>query len=485
MDSSIKALHKNIAEWMAGPTGAVILHLCLILALLFLIDFSKKEPPVRPITITVLNPEKPRILDVPPPLEPDPFDFTRVEPIFTPPKVEPDLTPPEVEDFVQPANETLSPLEIDTTISPLKISGLVAGANKGRIGKEARARSGANYGDKWFEYTEASVQRALEWLRINQNKDGSWGTADQEAMTGLAILTFLAHGETTSSEPYGETVTQALQYLMARQNEAGEFDQVDTTGGTYAQAICVYAMSEAYGMTRIPALKSVMEKGAEILIQGQQTSGGFDYRFVKSGRRDTSLGGWCSQALKAAFIAGADNPRLKSAMDLAVADMKAAQKKDGSFYYSKIGSHSTHGITAVAVLSMQLLGHGEDREVKKGLSSLRDAGCDWKHPPAWPMYAWYYISQTKFHQGGGSWKRWNNQFAPQFIRSQNPDGSWDSAGLSLKKGTTGRENMHPVYATTLAALTLQVYYRFLPTYKPIEEQAIEKPPSGEVTIQIL
>jgi hypothetical protein len=34
--------------------------------------------------------------------------------------------------------------------------------------------------------------------------------------------------------------------------------------------------------------------------------------------------------------------------------------------------------------------------------------------------------------------------------------------------TAKRCNLGPVYATTLAALSLQVYYRFLPTYKPIE-----------------
>ena len=80
---------------------------------------------------------------------------------------------------------------------------------------------------------------------------------------------------------------------------------------------------------------------------------------------------------------------------------------------------------------------------------------------------------------------WNNQFAPQFIRNQNPDGSWNSPGLSLKAGTTGRENMHPVYATTMAALTLQVYYRFLPTYQPIEEQAVEPQSDGDVKILVL
>jgi len=106
------------------------------------------------------------------------------------------------------------------------------------------------------------------------------------------------------------------------------------------------------------------------------------------------------------------------------------------------------------------------------------------------MYAWYYISQTKFHQGGANWSNWNNQFAPQFIRAQQVSedkkvGFWTSAGLTLKKGTTGREDMHPVYATTLAALTLQVYYRFLPTYQPIETKAIDQKSDDYVKIEIL
>ena len=240
-------------------------------------------------------------------------------------------------------------------------------------------------------------------------------------------------------------------------------------------------------MTRIPSLKSVMEKGAQVLINGQQAGGGYDYKFAKGDRRDTSLGGWCCQAMKAAYIAGAENTGLHDAMEKAVQDMKSVQKaEDGSFYYSKVGaSHNTYSIAGVAVLSMQLLGHGGDEEVKRGLNFLGDAKCDWKNPVEWPMYAWYYISQTKFHQGGANWSAWNNQFAPQFIRSQNPDGSWNSPGLALQEGVSGRENMHPVYATTLAALTLQVYYRFLPTYQPIETKTIDQKSADDVKIEIM
>ena len=486
MDASIKALHKNFMEWAAGPVGSITLHVvAIVLLVLFasMITPKQKDPGIEVTVIDVDQKELEDLLEEKPPEElPDLVDTV------TPPDVDMEMTPPEVEDFTAaPVQDTVTELNIASdAISPIVMKGLAPGQMSNRSGAGRAAAIGA-YGGKWGQYAEAAVLRALEWLRINQNQDGSWGTHDQEAMAGLGILTFLAHGETTASEKYGQTVERAIRYLVARQNEQGAFDKLDTTAGTYSQAICVYAISEAYGMTRIPSLKSVMEKGVQVIIDGQQAGGGYDYKFAKSDRRDTSLGGWCCQAMKAAYIAGAENQGLHESMEKAIQDMKSVQKADdGSFYYSKVGaSHTTYSIAGVAVLSMQLLGHANDSETQKGLDFLNGAKCDWQNPDEWPMYAWYYISQTKFHKGGATWTAWNNQFAPQFIRNQSPDGHWDSPGLGLKEGVSGRENMHPVYATTLAALTLQVYYRFLPTYKPIEVEQIDQKSADDVSVEIL
>jgi len=489
MDASIKALHKNIMEWMAGPTGSVVIHVALILALIFLVDLTVREKD-QEIEVTVVELDEQELEELEE-LEP-PEELPEVE-VVTPPDVEMDMTPPpDIEDFsAEPITDDIELDIASDAISPIIMKNLAPGQMSNRSGSGRRAAIGT-YGGKWGQYAEAAVLRALEWLRINQNKDGSWGTHDKPAMAGLGILTFLAHGETTASEKYGETVERAIRYLVKQQGKNddkegkhGVFDKISSTAGTYSQAICVYAISEAYGMTRIPSLKSVMEKGVQVLINGQQSGGGYDYKFLKGKRRDTSLGGWCCQAMKAAYIAGAENTGLHEGMEKAITDMKSAQREDGSFNYSfNSGSHATKSITGVAVLSMQLLGHGGDSETKAGLRFLSDAKCKWENPPEWPMYAWYYISQAKFHQGGAHWTSWNNQFAPQFIRNQNKDGSWTSAGLNIKKGATGREDMHPVYATTLAALTLQVYYRFLPTYKPIETEAIDQKSDDDVKIEI-
>lgn len=485
MDASIKALHKNFMEWAAGPVGSITLHVVgIVLLFVFasMIHTKEKDPGIE-VTVVELDDQKLDELTEDKP----PEEMPEMVETVTPPDVDMTMEPPEIDDFAAtPEMDQVVDLNIASdAISPLIMKNLAPGAMSNRTGGGREASIG-RYGGDWGKFAEIAVLKALEWLRINQNQDGSWGTNDKEAMAGLGVLTFLAHGETVSSEKYGQTVERAIRYLVARQNEQGAFDKLDTTAGTYSQAVCVYAISEAYGMTRIPSLKSVMEKGVQVLIDGQQSKGGYDYKFAKGARRDTSLAGWCCQAMKAAYIAGAENAKLHDAMELAVQDLKSAQKEDGSFWYSFSGnSQATHSITAVAVLSMQLLGHGPDAEVRRGLEFLGGATCDWKSPPEWPMYAWYYISQTKFHQGAAHWTSWNNKFAPQFIRNQNADGSWNSPGLALKAGTSGRENMHPVYATTLAALTLQVYYRFLPTYQPIQTEVIDQKSDTDVKIEIM
>ncbi len=493
MDASIKALHKNVMEWMAGPTGSLIIHIALILAALFLVDLSikEKDQEIEVQVIEVDNQELDELLeDLKPPEElPDMVDTV------TPPDVNMDMTPPpDIQDFAAaPVMETVTELDIASdAFSPIIMKNLAPGQMSNRSGAGRAASIGA-YGGKWGQYAEAAVLRALEWLRINQNQDGSWGTNDKEAYAGLGILTFLAHGETTASEKYGPTIERAIRYLVARQNEKGEFVKTEGSGGVYGHAICSYAISEAYGMTRIPSLKPVMERATQLLMNGQKEHGGWVmYSFEKGEvpKWDVSLSGFCIQALKAAYIAGAENQGLKASLDKAANFLIARQRPDGGFPYSAANPGRQPNMTAVSVLCLQLMGYAEHNATKSGLNFLRDADCSWSNPEQAPIYSWYYVSQAKFHQGGASWSAWNNKFAPTLIRNQSPDGSWTSPGHALTGDGVTREFRgdginNQVYATTLAALTLQVYYRFLPTYKAISVEVIDQTSDDDVQIEIL
>lgn len=450
---------RMIRDHLWGPTGTVILHVLVLIALIRFVSDTKRTT-VYDFEFELVEQKE------------DPLDPVDELPKWDPPDDPSDNVPgAEVpQDVTAPAEFEPPPMDdapVDTGAfdiandvpSVLILDMLTQGRTEA-----GRKKALDTHSDGMGRYTEPAVIKALEWLRKHQGPDGSWGP-NKPAMTGLALLTFLAHGETTASERYGQTVELAIRFLVSQQSPDGRFCVINQPG-SYTHAIATYAISEAYGMTRIPTLKGVMEKAVQVILDGQQPGGGWDYDYKKGGRRDTSVAGWQVQALKAAFIAGAENKGLREALDKAAADLKSAHEAEsGRFRYTDGNSHNTDSITGIAVLCLQLTGYADARETRGGLQAIAGADCNWDKPPAWPMYAWYYITQARFHQGGSAWSRWNTRFARSYVRNQNADGSWTSPGPRTGSENGAETNLGPVYSTTLAALTLQVYYRVLPTYQ--------------------
>jgi hypothetical protein len=95
------------------------------------------------------------------------------------------------------------------------------------------------------------------------------------------------------------------------------------------------------------------------------------------------------------------------------------------------------------------------------------------------MYYNYYATQVLHHWGGPEWDRWNNTMREHLVRSQirlgHAAGSWDVAD---RHGIMGGR----LYMTSLALLTLEVYYRHLPLYQrdriemPLVNPALEAKP---------
>lgn len=481
MNLNVRANVRRIIDHVWGPTGSMILHVLVIIALLRFVTYKAldKAPEVE---VVIMEPDAADLEEFEKELE-QLEDRPEIVDTITPPDVTFEAEqPPDVTDFSSPEPDVnFDALDIRSDVaSPLVMRGLFAGRSEA-------GRSGAlrNYAGQWGQYTESAVVKALEWLKRNQSPDGSWGP-NKTAMTGLGLLTFLAHGETTASEKYGEVVEKAIRFLISQQDAEGRFCKTDNQPGPYAHGIAAYAISEAYGLTRIPSIKPVMEKAIQVIINGQQPKGGWDYNYSKGARRDSSVGAWQIQALKAAYIAGAENRGLKEAMDKAVEDLKSVQDpEDGRFLYTDDKSHKTDSITGLAVLALQLMGHGSSKEARAGLQALTGSNCDWEKPESWPLYGWYYVTQAKFHQGGQTWAGWNAKFARVYVKNQNEDGSWTSPGANLKTEHGKEVNLGPVYSTTLAALTLQVYYRFLPTYKPIAVEPVNQTDKDDIAVEIL
>ncbi|MBU1694284.1 MAG: terpene cyclase/mutase family protein [Verrucomicrobia bacterium] len=487
-----KRIARAIKDHVWGPMGSVIIHILVILALVTLVTYRSADKAPE-IEVMMMEPDAVDLEEFEEELE-KLEELPEMVEAITPPEVSLTETPPDVQsDFAAPdPTVDFAALDVQQDFqSPLVMQGLFAGRSAG-----GRASSLREYGGQWGQYTEAAVLRALEWLKNRQAPDGSWkGRLDPDTVgyTGLAILTFLAHGETTASEKYGATVEKGLRYLMGRQEENGSFmKKIDGSGPVYAQAIATYALSEAYGLTRIPALKPVMEKAVKVLIDGQQARGGWDYSYAKGARRDTSVTGWHVQALKAAYIAGAETPGIREALEKAAADLRSAQDPEsGAFGYSHSQtdrrSEKALGMTGVAVLCMQLMGLSSDSATRKGFDALSNATCDWNDPMNSPFYAWYYITQVSFHRGGAMWSAWNNKVAPTLVRNQNEKGYWPDSKSSNVVGERGGAESDPqtIYRTTLAALTLQVYYRLLPTYKAIALEPATPTSKDDIAVEIL
>ena len=115
-------------------------------------------------------------------------------------------------------------------------------------------------------------------------------------------------------------------------------------------------------------------------------------------------------------------------------------------------------MTAAGLLCRMYLDFDDNKgKLSAGIRFLDEHG-----PEPEGMYYNYYATQVMHHWGGPEWDRWNNVMREFLIRTQvlegHATGSWDVAD---RHGYAGGR----LYMTSLALLTLEVYYRHLPLYQ--------------------
>ena len=378
--------------------------------------------------------------------------------------------------------------------SPVTMRSMTGSRTPGSIG--AMTRGGAGYGDAT---TEAAVLKALRWLKKTQKPNGCWNPSPI-SNTGLAILAFLAHGETPASKEFGPTVEKAMQFLIdslgtkkdKTNKEVVTFKGAD--GNEYATLIATYALCEAYGMTKNPNTKIVATKTLQRIVDNQSPTGGWDYGINKASTRDDmSFAGWALQALKAGKMAGMHPKGLDECIKKAMKCLKTRNFKAGGFNYCAGGSPT--GLTATGCLAMQLLGYMNEPEVKSALDFMREWGPSFKArgkgmskevaakipgPGSNPQYYCYYASQCKYQAGmcaGAtpanvkSWQDWNTAMKALYPKTiitlpekiDGPDGKPRAVGYWKWQEDQTCKGGGDTMTTCLCALQLMVYYRYLPT----------------------
>ncbi len=486
---------RRLFETLLGPVVSLVFHVVLLGTLVVILDGEVKAP----VESTVVEMKKEDIKELE---EIEEIEEIVEEQELTEEVVEDVDTEMVSEDTPEEMNETMPDMEADveTEIAEIKArdSGLTLpklfGARMNQTGSVAK------YGGRHGAATQKAVRRVLRWLKNNQNKDGYWpknsdqlsDTVHVPAMTALATLTYLANGKTPTDDKYGDTIEAAIAWLVDAVDPETGFVKIGIKkqrSVVYENAIVCYAIAEAYGMTKISSLKPVLTKMIEAVVASQREGGSWSYRYSKSEHSDTSVAGWHLQAMKAAIAAGINVDGLKEAVEkgnqLLIASILDKGDKAGIAYYKPEEKGSAKiSMGAVSALCLQLLGEGRHNKVKVAYDRIKR---DFNDPAKFKkfftyegrgsnyhvFYTWYYQSQVVFQRLEMSfWRKWNDKILYEALTKNqivekitNDDGKEVEIGYwkHHRKGGGWDGPWGTHYATCLNALTLQVYYRNLPT----------------------
>jgi hypothetical protein len=337
--------------------------------------------------------------------------------------------------------------------------------------------------------TEQGVQAALSWLYRHQMREGSWSLRDYQkrctdksctgpageeslsAATAMGVLPFLAAGQTHQNgvPRYRQAVFAALYWLMNHQAPDGDLS-AGASSQMYSHALASIALCEAYGMSRDKTIGAAAQRSINF-IQAAQNSKFGGWRYHPGEEGDTSVVGWQLMALKSAQLAGLTVSPV--ALDgtkkwlLIVskngAGGSSAGVGNGQFSYQPDGA-PTPTMSAVGLLCNQYLHVGRfDPVIVGGVQYLM---ANQPTEDSRNMYYWYYATQVMHNMLDKDWDSWNRKMRDilvhEQIRAGCATGSWDPDRPTRDAwGPQGGRLM----MTSLATLTLEVYYRHLAVYQ--------------------
>ena len=349
--------------------------------------------------------------------------------------------------------------------------------------------------------SERAVAGALNWLARHQSRDGSWSLVDYKACckdascsgesksdfrgynsaaTALALLPFLGAGQTHKVGLYHKTVYAGVAYLIKNQKPDGDLRMGQTM---YCHGLAAIALCECYGISNDKLVGRAAQGALNFIMQAQDPAGG-GWRYAPREPGDTSVTGWQLMALKSGQMAYLNVSPV--VFERAKFFLKACSggKAGGLFTYmpgGKTAGGDIRAVTAVGLLCEQYMHMlRSDPAMAEGTALLMQNMPD---PNIRNIYYWYYATQVMHNQLGADWDNWNRKMRRTLIDAQCKDnscagGSWDPAKPTPDAwGTSGGRLM----MTSLSALILEVYYRYLPLYKIEEEVGPAAPakPAGQ------
>jgi hypothetical protein len=395
--------------------------------------------------------------------------------------------------------------------------------NPSLSGRGPRRDNAIAIGDATHD-SESAVNAALKWLAEHQSADGSWSfdhrdglcqgqctnpgsmKAAKNAATAMALMTFLGAGQSHVEGRYKETVAKGLKFLLAtlkQQGRVGSWHEAVGNATNYSHGMACLAVCEAYAMARdhkpprvksptemteeerrawkeeqkrlkktsaevsLAQLRTAAQSSLNYITDKQHSAGGWRYNPGQPG--DTSVVGWMIMALKSGYLA---DLRIDVKTVLSAGKFLDSVKHDdyGSIYHYLPDKNrpleACKATTAIGLLCRMYMGWDRNHPgILQGVQQLGawdpDLSADGR---AANMYYNYYATQVMFHFGGEPWKKWNNRLRDRLVAAQSKQGH--ARGSWHFNGDHGTAAGGRLYGTALAAMTLEVYYRYMPIYKP-------------------
>jgi len=325
--------------------------------------------------------------------------------------------------------------------------------------------------------TERAVERALEWFTRNQEPDGRWamgkhgGKSDQDiAGTAMTVLAYYGWGARHDDDEskYQENLKKALGWLIAQcEKYKGDFSR-GASQGMYGHGMATIALAEAYSITKDKMLLEPLKKAVKVIVDCQNREhGGWRYQ-TTSRDGDTSVFGWQMMALHCASVAGLEVP--DETFDRAQKWLDRVGGGEHKGLYGYTGPSPKDAMTAEAMFVQQLLGAkpSDPRQVESAqyLSSYFDRRSKRRQgvlPNAKSqtnMYYWYYGFLAMYQHQGPEWKKWNRTVRQLLVDRQITEGPDAGAWKPGQWSAAGK-----IVSTAMGALSLEVYYRYLPMYR--------------------
>jgi len=337
--------------------------------------------------------------------------------------------------------------------------------------------------------TERAVRAALGWLATSQSKNGGWdasrfgagaarvilsqdrrgaGAQGDMGVTGLALLAFLGSGHTHTGGDYTREVAGGLEYLRQRQRADGSlYGDAQFFARMYCHSMATFAVCEALALTKDQRLEPMARAAVGYTLSMQHPLDG-GWRYQRGDMGDTSQLGWQLMTLKSARLAGIAIPETAWArVDLFLRRVRRGHA--GGLAAYRPNSSVSRSMTAEALFCRQLqqeqqLGQLSDAAIQEAIVSVT---AELPSTSRRNLYFWYYAtlalhrSQRQSTLAAAAWEDWNHALTTALLTTQQGDGSWDVN--TVWGGCGGR-----VYTTALAALCLEVYYRYNPDSSPSE-----------------